>query len=274
MLLAGLTTTATRSKKNARTLADVKLEMEVISQCGSGRLDDYKPSRTNFSHMKLKGQLDVVEYSRITVPDSVHMEDPAGGYVEMLKARKSARGHLMAWDEKQAMQEYLKELTENSNLSRKEYGTVMSSEATEIGLEKLLEISWRAALQIFFGETMHAPATVAAYLAYPCARTDLQVRLTWCLMGIKEAKYEASKELELMEALRVLISRDDSAIAWAKRTDAALCFVRFVVDRITIPVLEECIKTIRQGGVDREQNFLRALLELYQDMPLPIPNRN
>ena len=31
MILAGLTTTATRSKKNARTLADTKLEMEVIS---------------------------------------------------------------------------------------------------------------------------------------------------------------------------------------------------------------------------------------------------
>ena len=48
----------------------------------------------------------------------------------------------MAWSEKQAMQEYLKELTETSNLNRKEYGTVMSSQANEIGLEKLLEISW------------------------------------------------------------------------------------------------------------------------------------
>ena len=35
----------------------------------------------------------------------------------------------------------------------------------------------------------------------------------------------------------------------------------------------ECIKTIRQGGVDCEQNFLRTLLELYQDMPLVIPNK-
>ena len=78
MLLAELTTTATRSKKNARTLADTKLEMEVISQCGSGGLDDYKPSRTNMARMKLEGQLDVVEYSRNTVPDSVHMGDPAG----------------------------------------------------------------------------------------------------------------------------------------------------------------------------------------------------
>ena len=49
MLLAGLTTTATRSKKKARTLADTKLEMEVISQCGSGGLDDYQPSRTNMA---------------------------------------------------------------------------------------------------------------------------------------------------------------------------------------------------------------------------------
>ena len=75
-----------------------------------------------------------------------------------------------------------------------------------------------------------------------------------------------------MEALRVLISREDSATAWAKRKDA-ICFVRSVVDRIPTPVLGECIKTIRQGGVDCERNFLRALLELYQDMPLSIPNK-
>ena len=79
MLLAGLTTTATRSKKNARTMVDTKLEMEVISQCGSGGLDNYKPSRTNMAGMKLEGQLDVVEYSRISLPDSVHVGDPAGG---------------------------------------------------------------------------------------------------------------------------------------------------------------------------------------------------
>ena len=122
----------------------------------------------------------MVEYSRIKVGD------PAGGYVEMLKATNSAREQLMAWSEKHAMQEYSKELTEDSNLNRKEYGMVMSSEANEIGLEKLFEISWRAALQRYFNETMHAPAKMAAYLAYPCARSDLQVRLAWCLKGIRD----------------------------------------------------------------------------------------
>ena len=99
------------------------------------------------------------------------------------------------------------------------------------------------------------------------------------MKGIKKAEYEANndskskeQELELMEALRMLISRDESAIAWAKRKDT-LCFVGFVVDCIPTPALEECIKTIRKGGVDGERNFLRALLELYQDMPLAIPNK-
>ena len=90
----------------------------------------------------------------------------------------------MAWSEKKAMQEYLQQLTENSNLKRKEFGTVMSSAANEIGLEQLLKISRMATLQKYFEETMYAPATVAAYLEYQCARTDLQIRLAWCLMGV------------------------------------------------------------------------------------------
>ena len=98
-------------------------------------------------------------------------------------------------------------------------------------------------------------------------------------MGIKKSEYEANndskskeQELELMGALRVLISRDNSAIAWAKRKDA-LCFVRFVVDLIPTMVLRECIKTIRQAGVDFERNFLNASLDPYQEMPLPKPNK-
>ena len=59
---------------------------------------------------------------------------------------------------------------------------------------------------------------------------------------------------------------------WAKRKDS-LCFMKFVVDRIPSPVLEECEKTIRQRSMKREEVLLRALLELYQDMPLQIPTK-
>ena len=101
--------------------------------------------------------------------------------------------------------------------------------------------------------------------------------------GSKMSEYEASndprpkeQDLYLMEVLRVLISSDDTAIEWAELKDA-LCFVIIVVDRIPTPVLEECTKTrmdkIRQELIDRERIFLRALLELYRDMPLQIPTK-
>ena len=60
MLLAGLISTASMSSKSEGTLAHTR---------GSKGLYDYKPSRTNMSRMKLEGKLDVVEYSRITIPD-------------------------------------------------------------------------------------------------------------------------------------------------------------------------------------------------------------
>ena len=53
------------------------------------------------------------------------MGDHAGGYVEMVKARNSARGHSMVRSEKKALQEHLQELMEGSNLKRKEYATVI-----------------------------------------------------------------------------------------------------------------------------------------------------
>ena len=71
----------------------------------------------------------------------------------------------------------------------------------------------------------------------------------------------------------MLIARDNSAIVWAKRKDL-LCFTKFVVDRVPTSVLEECVKTIRQRSMKREEVLLRALLELYQGMPLQIPTKN
>ena len=40
MMLAGLISTASKAKKSERTLAETRLEMEVISQCGSGGFED------------------------------------------------------------------------------------------------------------------------------------------------------------------------------------------------------------------------------------------
>ena len=46
------------------------------------------------------GQLVPVEYNRLTVSETVSIDEPAGGYMEMEEYRKSARGHLIALEKK------------------------------------------------------------------------------------------------------------------------------------------------------------------------------
>ena len=78
-------------------------------------------------------------------PESVHMGDPAGGYTEMVMARNSGRGHLMAWHDKQAMQEYFEGAADG--LKHEEEGTrhcdVIGSERDWSGTceQELLECS-------------------------------------------------------------------------------------------------------------------------------------
>ena len=68
--------------------------MTPSSFMSPGGLDDYRPSRTNMAKMKLEGQLDVVEYSRVTVPESIgpHVRSSRGlcGVVEGEELRERA----------------------------------------------------------------------------------------------------------------------------------------------------------------------------------------
>ena len=93
-----------------------------------------------------------------------------------------------------ALQENLQDLMESSISERKEYCNLMLSEANEKGLEQLLITSWKAVLQIYFDKAVNAPATLAAYLAYPCVRTELQMRLACCRLVKKRSDYDASND--------------------------------------------------------------------------------
>ena len=48
-------------------------------------------------------QLVPVEYNRLTLSETVSIDEPAGGYMEMLEYRNSARGHLIALKDKSAI---------------------------------------------------------------------------------------------------------------------------------------------------------------------------
>ena len=74
--------------------------MEILSQCGASTLKDFKPSPMNHGKGSVVGQLVPVEHNRLKVSDIVSIDEPAGGYMEMLEYENSARRHLMALEAK------------------------------------------------------------------------------------------------------------------------------------------------------------------------------
>ena len=100
ILMAGIKTTGYKTKRSDRTLTGATLEMEILSQCGESTLKDFKPPPMNNGKGSVVGQLVPVEYNRLTVSETISIVEPAGGYMKMLEYRNSARGHLMALEDK------------------------------------------------------------------------------------------------------------------------------------------------------------------------------
>ena len=100
ILMAGIKSTGYKSKRSDRTLTGATLEMEILSQCGESTLKDFKPSPMNHGKGSVVGQLVPVEYNRMTVSETVSIDELAGGYLEMLEYSNSARGYLMALEKK------------------------------------------------------------------------------------------------------------------------------------------------------------------------------
>ena len=96
ILIAGIKSTGYKSKRSDRTLTGATLEMEILSQCGESKMRDFKPSPMNHGKGSVAGQLTPVEYNRLTVSETVSIDEPTGGYMEMLEYRNSARGYVMA----------------------------------------------------------------------------------------------------------------------------------------------------------------------------------
>ena len=81
--------------------------MEILSQCGESTLQDFKPSSMNHGKRSVVGQLVPVEYNRLTVSRTVSVDEPAGGYMEMVEDRNSARVHFIALENKSAVEGFL-----------------------------------------------------------------------------------------------------------------------------------------------------------------------
>ena len=95
--------------------------------------------------------------------------------MEMLEYRNSARGHLMALEDKSAMEGYLETMMQGTTLKQKAYGT-LASEMQKETIEQLVSLPWKAVVLRYFDEEMRTTPSVHALIAVPYVRTELQLK--------------------------------------------------------------------------------------------------
>ena len=260
--MAGIKSTGYKSKRSDRTLTGATLEMEILSQCGESTMKDFKPSPMNHGKGSVAGQLVPVEYNRLTVSDAVLIDEPAGGYMEMLEYRNSARGYVIALEDKSAMEGYLETMLQGTTLKQKAYGTLASSEIQPETMEQLVSLPWKAVVLRYFEEEMRTAPRIHALMAVPYVRKELQLRFAWCMMGLTRKEYDSeerkrSKEEKvfLMTNLRDLIIQEGAALE---------------LDQISVPALNTCVKMLREGDERAKALLLLALLDMQQSKPMRV----
>ena len=83
----------------------------------------------------------------------------------------------------------------------------------------------------------------------------------------EERKRSKEEKMYLMTSVRDLMTQEGAAVACAKRRDA-LCFIRFMLEKISVPAMNTCAKML--GGGENRAKFLllQALLDIHQSKPM------
>ena len=113
--------------------------------------------------------------------------------MEMLKYINLARGHLMALEDKNAIEGYLVTMMRGTTLKQKAYGTLVSSEMHVETIEHLVSLPWRAVVLRYFEEEMRTMPKIHVLIAIPYVRTELQLRFAWCMIGLTREEYDSEE---------------------------------------------------------------------------------
>ena len=73
----------------------------------------------------------------------------------------------------------------------------------------------------------------------------------------------------LMTSVRDLMTQEGAAVACAKRRDAR-CFIRFMIEQISVPALNTCVKMQREGDERAKASLLLSLLDIHQSKPMRV----
>ena len=174
------------------------------------------------------------------------------------------------------MEGFLETMMQGTTPKQMAYETLVSSEVHAESIEQLVSLPWRAVVLRYFEEEMRTTPKMHSLIAIPYVRTELQLRFAWCMTGLTRGEYDSEErkiskgeKLFLMTSMRDLITQERAAVACAKRRDA-LCFIRFMIEQISVPALITSVKMLREGDERAKALLLLALLDIHQSKPMRV----
>ena len=161
-------------------------------------------------------------------------------------------------------------------MKQKTYGALVSSELHAETIDQLVSLPWRAVVLRHFEEEMRTTPKIHALIAIPYARKELQLRFAWCMTGLTQGEYD-SEERNRSKGERIfsltskidLLTQEGAAVACAKRR-RALCFIRFMLEQISVPALNTCIKMLRESDERAKALLSLARLDIHQSKPMRV----
>ena len=72
-----------------------------------------------------------------------------------------------------------------------------------------------------------------------------------------------------MTSMGDVITQEGATVACAKRRDA-FCFIRFMIEQISVQALNTCVKMLREGDERAKALLLLALLDMHQSKPIRV----
>ena len=167
-------------------------------------------------------------------------------------------------------------MMQGTTMKHKEYGALVSSEMHAETIEQLVSLPWRAVVLWYFEEEMRTTPKIHSLIAIAYVRTELQLRFAWCINGLTRGEYDSEErkrskgeKIFVMTSMRDLITPEGAAVAYAKQRDT-LCFIRFMLEQISEPALNTCVKMLREGDERAKTLLLLALLDIHQSKPLRV----
>ena len=167
-------------------------------------------------------------------------------------------------------------MIQDRTMKQKAYGTLASSEMHTETVDQLMSLPLRAVVLRHFEEEKRTTPKILALIAIPYVRTELQLRIAWCLTELTMGEYESEErrrskkeKVLLMTSLRDLIIWEGAAVACEKRRHT-LCFVRFLLEQMSVPALNICVKMLRESSDLAKSLLLQARLNIHQGKPMRV----